>query len=98
MKRQKDMTLKDEHPRLAGAQNTTGEEWRSNSRKNEETEPKRKQCLVVDVTGDRCKVWCCKEQYCIGPWNVRSMNQAKLEVVVKQEIARANINILGNSD
>ena len=40
MKRQKDMTLKDEHPRLAGAQNTTGEEWRSNSRKNEETEPK----------------------------------------------------------
>ena len=51
-KRQKDRTLKDEHPRLAGAQNTTGEEWRSNSRKNEETEPKRKQCTVVDVIGD----------------------------------------------
>jgi len=50
------MTLNDEHPRLAGAQNTTGEEWRSNSRKNKETEPKQKQHLVVDVTGDRCKV------------------------------------------
>ena len=71
------MTLKDEHPRMAGAQNTTGEEWRSNSRKNKETEPKRKHHLVVDVTGDRCKVCCYKEQYYIGPWDVRSMNQAK---------------------
>ena len=93
MKRQKDMTLKDELPRLVGAQYATGEEWRNNSRKNEETEPKRKQCPVVDVTGDGSKVWCCKEQYCIGTWNARSMNQGKLEVV-KQEMARMNINIL----
>ena len=56
MKRQKDMTLKDELPRLVGAQYATGEEWRNNSRKNEETEPKRKQCPVVDVTGDGSKV------------------------------------------
>ena len=50
----------------------------------------------MDVTGDRTKVWCCKEQYCIGTWNVRSMNQGKLEVV-KQEMARVNIDILGIS-
>ena len=56
MKRQKDMVLKDELPRLVGAQYATGEEWRNNSRKNEETEPKRKQCPVVDVTGDGSKV------------------------------------------
>ena len=81
MKRQKDMTLKDELPRLVGAQYATGEEWRNNSRKNEETEPKQKQRLVVNVTGDRNKVWCCKEQYCLESWNVRSMNQGKLEAV-----------------
>ena len=52
---------------------------------------------VVDVTGDRSKVRCCKEQYCIGTWNVRSMNQGKLEVV-KQEMARVNIDILGISE
>ena len=57
-------------------------------------EPKQKQYPVVDVTGDRSKVQCCKEQYCIGTWNVRSMNQGKLEVV-KQEMARVNVNILG---
>ena len=71
MKRQKDRTLKDELSR-------SGEQWRNNSRKNEEMEPKQKQCLVVDVTGDGSKVQCCKEQYCIGTWNVRSMNQGKL--------------------
>ena len=81
MKRQKDMTLKDELPRFLGAQYATGEEWRNISRKNEEKEPKQKQCSAVDVTGDRSKVRCCKEQYCIGMWNVRSMNQGKLEVV-----------------
>ena len=54
----------------------------------------KKQYPVVDGTGDRSKVRCCKEQYCIGTWNVRSMNQGKLEVV-KQEVARVNINILG---
>ena len=56
MKRQKDMTLKDELPRLVGAQYATGEEWRNNSRKNEETEPKQKQHPVVDVTSDGSKL------------------------------------------
>ena len=51
----------------------------------------------MDVTGGRSKVQCCKEQYCIGTWNVRSMNQGKLEVV-KQEMARVNIDILGISE
>ena len=59
-------------------------------------EPKQKQHPVVDGNGDRSKVQCCKEQYCIGTWNVRSMNQGKLEVV-KQEMARVNIDILGIS-
>ena len=90
MKRQKDKTMKDELPRLVGAENATGEEWRNNTRKNEEMEPKRKQCPVVDVTGDGSKVRCCKEQYCIGTF--RSMNQGKLKVV-KQVMARVNIDI-----
>ena len=81
MKRQKDRTLKDEFPRLGVTQYATGEEWRDNNRKNEETEPKRKQHPTVDVTGDGIKVQCCRVQYCIGTWNVRSMNQDKLEVV-----------------
>ena len=85
MKRQKDRTLKDELPRLVSAEYATGEEWKNNYRKNEETEPKQKQCSVVDVTGDGSKVRCCKEHY-IGTWNVRSMNQGKLELV-KQEVA-----------
>ena len=80
-KRQKDRTPKDEFPMSVGAQYATGEEWRNNSRKNKETEPKQKQHPVVDVTGDRSKLRCYKEQYCIGTWNVRSMNQGKLEVV-----------------
>ena len=71
-------------------------EWRNNSRKNEEMEPKQKQYLVVNVTGDGSKVQSCKEQYYIGTWNVRSMNQGKLEVV-KQELARVNIDNLGIS-
>ena len=81
MKRQKDRTLKDELPRSVGAQCATGDQWRNNSRKNEEMEPKWKQHQVMDVTGDGNKVWCYKEQYCIRTWNVRSMNQSKLEVV-----------------
>ena len=97
MKRQKDITMKDEIFRLVGAQYATGEHWKNNSRENEEMEPKQKQHPVVDVTGDGSKVQFCKEQYCIGTWNVRSMNQGKLEVV-KQEMARANINILGISE
>ena len=66
MKRQKDRTLKDELPRLVGAQYATGDQWRNNSRKNEEMQLKQKQHPAVDVTGDRSKVRCCKEQYCIG--------------------------------
>ena len=94
MKRQKDRTPKDELPNSVGAQYATGDQWRNNSRKNEGMEPKQKQHPVVDGTGDRSKVRCCKEQYCIGAWNVRSVNQGKLEVV-KQEMARANIDIQG---
>ena len=88
------MKSQKQWPRPVGVQYTAGEEWRNNSRKNEETEPKQKQHPVVDVTGDRSKVQSCKEQHCIGTWNVRSMNQDKLEVV-KQEMARVNIDILG---
>ena len=72
---------KDDLPRWEGAQYATGDQWRNNSRKNEGMEPKQKQYPAVDVTGDRSKVQCYKEQYCIGTWNVRSMNQGKLEVV-----------------
>ena len=97
MKRQKDKTLKNELPRLVDAQYATAQEWRNNFRKNEEMQPKWKQRPVVDVTGKGSKVWCCKEQYCIWTWNVRSMNQGKLEVV-KQEMARVNIDILGISE
>ena len=96
MKRQKDRTLKDELLRLVGTQYATGERWRNNSRKNEETEP-RQHHPVVYVTGDGSKVRCCKEQYCIGTWNVRSMNQGKLEKV-KQEMARVNIDTVGISE
>ena len=94
MKRQNDRILKEQLPRSVGAQYATGDQWRNNSRKNEGMEPKQKQYPVVDVTGDISKVRYYKEQYCIGTWNVRSMNQGKLEVV-KQKIARVNINILG---
>ena len=97
MKRQNDRILKEELSRLVGAQYATGDQWRNNSRKNEEMEPKQKQHSVVDVTDDRSKVQCCKEQYCIGTWNVRSMNQGKLEVV-KQETARVNIDVLRMSE
>ena len=74
MKRQKDRTLKDELPRSVGDQYATGDQWRNNSRKNEDTEPKQKQHPVVDVTSDGSKVQCCKGQCCIGSWNVMSMN------------------------
>ena len=81
MKRQNDRILKEVLPRSVGAQYATGGQWRNNSRKNEGLEPKQKQYPAVDVTGDRSKVGCCKDQYCIGTWNVRYMNQGKLEVV-----------------
>ena len=96
-KRQKDRTLKDELPRLVGAQYATGKERRNSSRRTEEAEPKQKQHPVMDVAGGGSKVRCCKEQCCIGTWNVRSMNQGKLEVA-KQEMARVNIDILGIND
>ena len=89
MKRWKDRTLKVELPRLVGAQYATG--------KNEEMEPKQKQDPVMDVTGDGSKVQWYKEQYCIRTWNVRSINQGKLQVV-KQETARVNTEILGISE
>ena len=91
MKRQNDKILKEELPRLVGAQYATGDQWRNNSRNNERMQPKQKP--VVGVTADRSKVQCCKEQYCIGTWNVRSMNQGKLDAV-KQEMARVNVDIL----
>ena len=94
MKRQNDRKLKEELPRSVSAQYATGDQWRNNSRKNEGMEPKQKQHPVVEVTGDGSKVRCCKEQYCIGTQNIRSMNQGKLEMV-KQEMARVNIDILG---
>ena len=97
MKRQKDRTLKDELPRSADAQYATGDQWRNSSRKNEGMEPKQKQHPVVNATGDRSKVRCCKEQYCIGTWNVRFTNQGKLEVV-KQEMKKVNIETLGISE
>ena len=96
MKRQKDRTLKDEFPRSVGAQYATGDQWRNNSRRNEGMEPKQKQHPVVNGIGDGSRVQCCKEQYCIGTWSVRCMNQGKLEVV-KQEMTRVNVDILGIS-
>ena len=87
------MTLNDELPKSVDAQYATGEEWKNRSRKNEEAEPKWKHHPVVDVTSDGSKAQCCK-QYCIGTWNVMSMNQGKLEVV-KQEVTRVKIDILG---
>ena len=97
MKRQNDRILKEELPRSVGAQYATGDQWRSNSRKKEGMEPKQKQYPVVHVTGDRSKVRRCKEQYGIGTWNVRSMNQGKLEVV-KQEMPRVNTDSSGISE
>ena len=97
MKRQKDRTLRDDLPRSMGVQYATGEQWRNNSRSNEEMEPNKKQHPVVDVTGNGSKVQCHKYQYCIGTWNVRFMNQGKLEVV-KEEMARVNLDILGISE
>ena len=91
VKRHNDRILKEELPRSVGAQYATGDQWRNNSRRNEEMEPKQKQYPVVDMPGDRSKVRCCKGQYCIG-----TMNQGKLEVV-KQEMTRVNVSILGIS-
>ena len=67
-------------PRSVGAQYANGDQWRNNSRKNEGMEPKQ-QHPVVDGTGDGNEVQCCKEQYCVETWNIRSMNQGKLKMV-----------------
>ena len=82
---------------MKGVQYATEEGRRNSSKKNEEAEPKQKQCPVLDVSGGESKIQCCKEQYGIGTWNVRSMNKSKMEVV-KQEMARVNVNILGISE
>ena len=87
-------TLKDELPRSVGAQYATGERCRNNSRKNEAVESKQKQHPVVGVTGNRSNVRWCKEQYCMGTWIFRSMNQGKF----KQEMGRVNVDILGISE
>ena len=97
MKGQNDRILKEELPRSVAAQYATGDQWRNNFRENEGMEPKQKQYPAVDVTSDRSKVRCCKEQYCIGTWNVRSMNQDKL-AAIKQEMARVNVDIPGISE
>ena len=97
MKRQNDRILKGKLPGLVHAQYATGDQWRNNSRKNEGMDPKQKQYPAVDVTGDRSKAQCYKGQYCIGTWNARSMSQGKLEVV-KLEMARMNVDILGISE
>ena len=86
MKRQKDTTPEDEPPRSEGVQYATGEEQRTvintnNSRKNEEGGLRWKWHSDMDVSGGKSKVWCYKEQYCIGTWNVRRMSQGKLDVV-----------------
>ena len=85
------------NPQVSTCPNATGEEQRNSSRKNEEVEPKLKLSPVVDVSAGKSKIWCYKGQYCIGTWNVRSMNKGKLEVI-KQEMARGNIDILGISE
>ena len=94
MKRQKHRTLKDEVPRSVGAQYAIGEKWENNCRKNEETEPKQKH-LAMDVTGDGSQDQGCKEQYCIGTWNIRSMNQGKLKSGQTrcQDINFVNVNV-----
>ena len=99
MKRQNDrypiiLGMIGELPGWVGAQYATEDQWRNNSRKNEGMEAKQKQYPVLDETGDTSKVLCCKEQYCIRLWNVRSMNQGKLELG-KQKMARVNVDILG---
>ena len=93
------MTPEYEPFRLEDLQFATGEEQRAIInifRKNEAAGPKWKWHSVVDVSGGESKIWCCIEQYCIGTWNVRPMNQDKLDIV-KQEMARLNIDLLGIS-
>ena len=96
MKRQKDKDTERWTPQVSRCPICYWRRVEKYSRKNEETEPKQKQHPVVDVTGDGSKVQCCKEQFCIGTWNIRSMNQGELEVV-KQDMATVKNNIWGMS-
>ena len=99
IKGQKDMVPKGESPRSLGVQYVPGEEWRriaNSPRMNESAGPKGIGCSVTDVFSGKSKIQCCKEQYCIGTWNVRSMNQGKLDMV-KQKMVRINIDIPGIS-
>ena len=95
-KRQNDRILKEELPRSVGAQYAPGDQRRNNSRKNEGMEPKQKEYPAVDVTGDRSKARCCKEQILHRNLECQVHDQGKLEVV-KQEMARVNVDILGIS-
>ena len=100
MKRQKDTMIEDGSSRAEGVQYANGKQQRAitnSSRKNEVAGPKQKRCSVLDMSGGESKVQCCKEQYCIGTLNVRSMNQGKLDMV-KQEMARLYVDILGISE
>ena len=96
-KKQKDTTLKDELPRSVDVQQAAGEEQRNSTRKNEEAEPKQKQYSIMEMISDGSKVQCCQTKYCIETWNVRYMNQDKLQVV-EQAMAKVNIGILGISE
>ena len=94
------MMPKDDSPRSEGVQYVTREELRrttNSPKQNKMAGLKWKQCSAVDVSGDESKIWCCKEQYCTGTWNVRSMNQGKLGMV-KQEMVRINIDIIRISE
>ena len=86
MKRQNNRILKEKLPRSVGAQYAARDQWRNNSRKNEGMEPKQKQYPVVDVTGDRSKVRCCKEQYYIGTWNVSPCIKPQAAAAVGGEV------------
>ena len=98
MKRQKDMIPKDELPRSVGAQYATGAEQRKSSGRTEEAEPKQKQSPVVDVSSGESKVRCCKEQYCKGPWNVRSLNQDKFSSVPFSSVTQACLTLCDPMD
>ena len=99
IKGQKDTTPKDESPRLESVRYATGEQQRTTNspRKNETSGSERKWRSAVDVYGEENKIQCCKEQYCMGTWNARSMNQGKLDVV-KQEMVRINTGIFEISE
>ena len=97
MRRQTDTTPEDEPTRSEDVQYATGKEQRNSCRKNEEAGSRWKCHSVVAMCCGKSKVWCYKEQYCIGTWKVRSMNQDKSDVI-KEEMTRVNISVLGISE